>query len=85
MNTVFLLMAEFETSTVPVSSVCEKYFGMNPATAERKAALYQLPIPTFRVGDSQKAPRMIHITDLAEFIDKQRKEGRALHASVNKY
>ncbi|MCZ4058186.1 pyocin activator PrtN family protein [Pantoea sp. LMR881] len=83
MNTMFLLMAEYETATVPLSQVCEKYFGMKSATAERKAAENRLPIPTFRTGDSQKAPRMIHIADLAEFIDKQRSESRSMHQVVN--
>lgn len=74
MNTMFLLMAEFETATIPLTQICERYFGMKPATAERKAWLNQLPVPTFRAGDSQKAPRMIHVADLAEYIDKQRRE-----------
>nr|WP_225741466.1 pyocin activator PrtN family protein [Rouxiella badensis] len=30
----------------------------------------------------QKTPRMIHIIDLAEYIDKQRMKGRILPASM---
>ncbi|NRH22918.1 pyocin activator protein PrtN [Pantoea sp. PNA 14-12] len=82
MNTMFLLMAEYETAAVPLSQVCEKYFGMKAFTAERKAADNKLPIPTFRTGDSQKAPRMIHIADLADYIDKQRAESRQIHQSI---
>ena len=82
MNTVFLLMAEFETSTISLSDVAERYFGMKPSTAEIKAARGQFPIPTFRVSDSQKAPRMIHIQDLAEHIDLQRKKGKDLFESM---
>lgn len=81
MNTMFLLMAEYETATVPLSQVCEKYFGMKATTAERKAADNKLPIPTFRTADSQKAPRMVHIADLADYIDVQRKASRELHAA----
>lgn len=83
MNTMFLLMAEYESATVPLSQICEKYFGMKPFTAERKAAENKLPIPTFRTGDSQKAPRMIHIADLADFIDKQRSESKMMHQAAN--
>jgi hypothetical protein len=79
---MFLLMAEYESATVPLSNVCEKYFGMKPATAERKAWQNQLPIPTFRAGDSQKAPRLIHISDLADYIDKQRQESREVHQAI---
>lgn len=76
MNTLFLLMAEFETSTIPLADISERYLGMLPATADKKAGCGALPIPTFRIGDSQKAPRMVHVSDLAEFIDKKRSEAK---------
>lgn len=76
MNTVFLLMAEFETSTIPLSDVSERYLGMKPSTAEKKACCGELTLPTFRMGNSQKSPRMIHVKDLAEFIDKKREEAK---------
>ncbi|KAA8667412.1 pyocin activator PrtN family protein [Pantoea dispersa] len=83
MNTMFLLMAEYETATVPLSDVCEKYFGMKASTAERKAAENKLPIATFRTAESQKAPRMVHIADLADYIDHQRRASQELHASLS--
>lgn len=83
MNTMFLLMAEYETATVPLSQVCEKYFGMKSATAERKASENKLPVPTFRTAESQKAPRMVHIADLADYIDEQRKASRELHSATH--
>ncbi|AST68985.1 pyocin activator protein PrtN [Kosakonia cowanii] len=76
-------MAEFETASIPLSYVCEKYFGMKPATADKKAALGQLPLPTFRAGESQKAPRMIHIQDLADYIEKQRAAGIEVFRQMN--
>lgn len=82
MNTMFLLMAEYETATVPLSQVCEKYFGMKSATAERKASENRLPIPTFRTAESQKAPRMVHIADLADYIDQQREESKVVHRAM---
>lgn len=85
MNTMFLLMAEFNSATVALSDISEKYFGMKPATAEKKALLGELPIPTFRAAESQKAPRMVHIQDLADHLDKQREKGRELHQSLQGY
>lgn len=76
MNTIFLLMAEFETSTIPLAVVAERYLGMKPATADKKAGCGDLPLPTFRIGDSQKSPRMVHVSDLADFIDIKRKEAK---------
>ncbi|KHN50691.1 pyocin activator PrtN family protein [Pectobacterium fontis] len=76
MNTMFLLMAEFNTATIPLSSIAERYLGMKPATADKKAGAGDLPIPTFRLGDTQKAPRMVHVKDLADFIDSRRIEAQ---------
>lgn len=42
MNTMFLLMAEYGSATVPLSQVCEKYFGLKSATAEKRAAMGDL-------------------------------------------
>ncbi|MCU1787712.1 pyocin activator PrtN family protein [Pectobacterium carotovorum] len=82
MNTMFLLMAEFNSATVPLADISEKYFGLKPATAEKKALIGELPIPTFRGADSQKSPRMVHIQDLANHLDKQREKGKALFQSL---
>jgi hypothetical protein len=82
MNTAFLLMAEFETATISLSDVAERYFGMKPSTAESKAAIGQFPLPTFRASDSQKSPRMIHIQDLADHLDRQRQKGKELFESM---
>ena len=75
MNTVFLLLAEFGTTTIPLADVSEKYFRLKPSTAEKKASMGEFALPTFRASDSQKAPRMIHVQDLAEHLDKQRQKG----------
>ena len=84
MNTLYFLMAEFQTVTPALSNICEKYLGMKPATAEKKALLGELAIPTFRIGESQKAPRLVHLEDLASHIDKAREEGRKLLEYINK-
>ena len=84
MNTLYFLMAELETITPALADICEKYLGMKPATAEKKALLGELALPTFRIGESQKAPRLIHLEDLAEYIDKARKKGKELHDYINK-
>lgn len=76
MNTIFLLMAEYETASIPLAVVAEKYLGMKAETAAVKATDGTLPIPTFRLADSNKSPRMVHLQDLAEHIDHQREIAR---------
>ncbi|MBO2658104.1 pyocin activator PrtN family protein [Shewanella algae] len=72
MNTVFLLMAEYSAAIVPLESICEKYFGMSPTTAAKKAKAGLLPVPAFRGGESQKATWLVNLTDLAAYLDKKR-------------
>ena len=50
---------------------CLDHLGYSKVEANRNAGLNRLPIPTFRLRDSQKSPRMVHLKDLAEHIDSQ--------------
>lgn len=82
-NTVFLLMAEFNTSTIPLNDIAEKYLGLKPLTAAKKADAGQLDIPSFRLRDSNKSPRLVHVHDLAEYIDKRREEAKKELERIN--
>ncbi|MEM8103181.1 pyocin activator PrtN family protein [Morganella morganii] len=73
MNTTFLLMAEYETSQIPLAVVAKKFLNLTEAVADKKANLGELPFPVYRDTTSQKSIRMVHVSDLAEWIDKQRK------------
>lgn len=69
MNTAFLLAARFETPTVELKAICMEFFGLNAKTAEQHAAAQKLPVPTFKLRDSGKAPTLVKVEDLAAFID----------------
>jgi len=83
MKTVMLLMAQYEKPVIPLKEICTEYFGLAPATAAQKAVSATLPIPSIRLGNSQKSPWMVHIEDLAEFIDDKRREATEDWRSVN--
>jgi hypothetical protein len=70
MNTVFLLMAEFNTSQIPLENICGKYLAMSAPEAKRKANVQRLPFPVYR-GQSQKTPHLVKVEDLAKYIDEQ--------------
>lgn len=84
MNTVFLLMAEFNTPTIPLSQIAERYLGMKPETANKKANCGELALPSFRLDQGQKAPRVVHIQDLADYIDEKRLEAKKELEYINK-
>ena len=74
---MFLLMAEYETTNILLADISEKYLGMAPSTANKKAAAGLLPFPVYRIGSTQKAAWVIHVQDLAEHINKQRDAAKA--------
>jgi hypothetical protein len=73
-NTAFLLMAQYNgAAIVPLEFVCRDYF--RHLTVEkllRKVLAGQIRLPIVRIEDSQKAARGVHLSDLAEYIDRQR-------------
>jgi hypothetical protein len=75
MKTAFALMAQHEKAVLPLDDICEEYFGCKKKTAEGKALAGSLPVAAFRIG-TQKGRWMVHVTDLAEMIDKQREEAK---------
>ena len=82
MNTVFLVLAEFNSSEIQLNQVCEKHFGMSLPQAKRKAALHQLPVPFYK--KSGKSGYFTTAIEWAEFIDKQRSEAKKEWQLMNK-
>lgn len=79
MNTVLLLMAEFESAEIPLADISERYFGVKPGEKMlRMASRQQFPVPVHRLG-SQRSPWMVHVRDLADYIDRQAEQAREVH------
>lgn len=63
---------------VRLADICALYLNCNYAWARQKAALHTLPFPAFQMSDdSQKSPWVVHITDLAAYLDERTRLGRA--------
>ncbi len=83
MNTLFLLMSHYGKPTVPLADICNEYFGMSEHTAAVKAKSNQLPIPVFRLANSNKSPLMIHLEDLSKLIDERKQKAQEAHEYFN--
>ncbi|GEK08326.1 pyocin activator PrtN family protein [Pseudoalteromonas peptidolytica] len=71
-QTVYLLMAEYGAKImIPLEDLALKVLGMSVNTAKRKAKSNELPFPAVKLNDSQKAPYLVHIQDLAAYIENQ--------------
>lgn len=71
MKTEFALLVRFESTTVKLTDICEEFFGIAEKTAMQKSKGQDLPVPTFKLRNSQRSPTLVNIKDLAAFIDKQ--------------
>nr|WP_294864386.1 pyocin activator PrtN family protein [uncultured Pseudogulbenkiania sp.] len=75
-RTAFLLMAQYEKPLIPLESAAADFLGISARLAKERAATGTLPFPTMRLTDSQKAPRLVHVDDLAKWIDETREDAR---------
>lgn len=84
MNTLFLLMAEFDgQAEIALDDLCPKYTGMESAKAKRAAARQSLPFPCHRATRSQKSSWLVHVQDLAEHLDRERQAARREWEAIN--
>jgi hypothetical protein len=76
MNTLFLLMAQYDgQAVIPLNRVCEDYMNLTVEKFKRKRLDGEIDVPIIRLGaDTQKAALGIHIKDLADYIDRQREK-----------
>lgn len=72
--TLFLLMAQYGGRTVvPLEHVCRDFFGhLTVEKMLRKALRGDIALPIVRIEGSQKAQRGVHLSDLADYIEKRR-------------
>lgn len=74
MNTLFLLMAQYDgKAVIPLNRVCADYMNLTVEKFKHKQLTGEIDIPIVRLGAAtQKAALGIHLQDLATYIDKQR-------------
>jgi len=74
MNTIFLLMAQYDgQAVIPLSRVCTDYMHLTVEKFKLKCLSGEIDIPIVRLGaNSQKAALGVHVKDLADYIDRQR-------------
>jgi hypothetical protein len=75
MKTTLLLMAQHEQALLPLDLVARDYLKIEPRTAANQAKAGTLPFTAIRMGSSQKSPWMVHVEDLAGWIDGLRSAG----------
>ena len=76
-QTELRLLVIHDAAAVPLADICVRYLNLSWQKAREAASVNRLPFPTFRLTDSQKAPLMVSVTDLARHIDTRHAEATA--------
>lgn len=69
-----MLMAFYEgRAVVPLDAVCRDWFPhLSADKLQRKAQAGEIDLPILRIEASQKSAKGVHLTDLADYIDRRR-------------
>lgn len=78
MITSLALMSIYKSPTIPLNEVCERYFSLSYEEALKRAARNELPVPTFRLTNSRKAPMMVSAESLGQWIDTNEAKAKDL-------
>ena len=74
-----VLLIQFSNRVViTIDEIAELYLGIPPNTAKNKARTGDLPFPVFKMGESAKSPYVVHIDDLARYINERCLEAERL-------
>lgn len=73
MNTVFLLMAQYDgKAVIPIEAVCKDYFShLTPTKFVEKIRSGEIKLPLVRLGEGQKAAKGVPLNDLAAYLDNR--------------
>jgi hypothetical protein len=83
MNTAEALFKEHGTCLIPLEKVSATLFNLSPDEARHYINSGKLRIKTTRLRNSQKAPILLHVDDLADYIDGVRAKESADHEKIN--
>ncbi|SEQ48291.1 Pyocin activator protein PrtN [Amphritea atlantica] len=83
-STALMLMLQYGSPTVELRTICHLFGFKDEYEANRAASEGRLPITVSKLRDSQKSPYLIHVEDLATFIEQQRQRGAEEQASWTK-
>ena len=78
MKTTFMLLAEYETSDIPLNIIAGKYFGYSAKSTNEMARHDEFPFPVYR-GGNPKSHWLVNVVDLAHYLDGVKAKAREKH------
>lgn len=67
---------------IELDLICERYFGVTPKIARRKAALGTLPVAAFRLSGNRRGPLLVRKDDLDALVAKSASQAQELQRQM---
>ncbi|MEZ8745947.1 pyocin activator PrtN family protein [Vibrio sp. 10N.222.54.F12] len=76
MNIKYALHATYGKPIIPVSEICEEFFGLRIKTANERIRAHTFPIPAFSLTGKKNGDYFINVDELAAHIEKQQAKAK---------
>ena len=76
LTTELMLYGKYQKPVIRLADCCEEILGLCYKNAREAARRNQLPFPVIKTRDTHHAPYLVHIRDLAFYLDKSFEQAR---------
>lgn len=84
MNTLMMLFCQYDSkSVIPVDVVAAEHFNLDKQVFLRKISDGSIGLPVICMEDSQKTAKVVHVKDLADYIDNRRANAQREHRQMH--
>ena len=67
---------------VPLDTICDDLFNLTPRIARRKAANNMLPVPAFRLTNTQRGPFYVLKSDVDKWVSNRIEKAKQSHRTM---
>lgn len=85
LTTELMLYGKYKKPVIHLSECCEEVLGLCYKNAREIARRDELPFPVVRTRHSRNAPYLVHIRDLARYLDRSFEQARERLGSDNEH
>ncbi|WP_020582881.1 pyocin activator PrtN family protein [Endozoicomonas elysicola] len=76
LTTELMLYGKYKKPVINLSECCEEVLGLCYKNAREAARRCELPFPVVRTRNTRHAPYLVHIRDLARYLDSTFEDAR---------
>lgn len=82
-TTELMLYGKYQNAVIPLAVCCKEITGLSYKKACEAINRGEWPFPVTRAYNSTRAPYLVHIRDLAQYLDETFESAREDHKNLN--